>query len=493
MASAILASLLHPSELVSLVQYAVHEHRQSKAAQAAQRSRSPTADADADADEGHAPDTLARCYHYLNLTSRSFAAVIRALHPALRDAICIFYLALRGLDTVEDDMSIPLDRKLAVLAKFHEFLGTPGWTFTENGPDEKDRALLVEFDVVVDQYLRLPAEMRAVIGDITQRMATGMAEYCVRAYEQDKAAAASPDLLSGNRVQTIDEYNVYCHYVAGLVGHGLTRLFLASGLESAAAELLADDLYLANSMGLFLQKINITRDFHEDYLENRVFWPREIWGRYASELKGLLDAEDNYAVGRAALNHMCTNALLHVRDVLAYLSYLSDPTVFRFCAIPQVMAIATLALVYNNPRVFQGNVKIRKGLAVQLILQSNSLEEVKPVFARFARELKNKALAYLREVERDGSKDWEAEERRVGKADKVKELVGVCDEIIRECDPKGVDVASKDKKVEPVNAEGKVWAIAKRVSEPQTVRRAAIVAGAAATAWVVYRRYANSA
>jgi farnesyl-diphosphate farnesyltransferase len=41
--------------------------------------------------------------------------------------------------------------------------------------------------------------------------------------------------------------------------------------------------------------------------------------------------------------------------------------IFRFCAITQVMAIATLAELYNNPLVFTGVVKIRKGLAVLLI------------------------------------------------------------------------------------------------------------------------------
>ncbi len=32
----------------------------------------------------------------------------------------------------------------------------------------------------------------------------------------------------------------------------------------------------------------------------------------------------------------------------------SDPQNFRFCAIPQVMAAGTLALCYNNPKVFTG-------------------------------------------------------------------------------------------------------------------------------------------
>jgi hypothetical protein len=37
------------------------------------------------------------------------------------------------------------------------------------------------------------------------------------------------------------------------------------------------------------------------------------------------------------------------------MSKLRHPGIFRFCAIPQVMAIATLAEIYNNPRVFTGD------------------------------------------------------------------------------------------------------------------------------------------
>ena len=38
----------------------------------------------------------------LNKVSRSFAIVIEQLGDELRNAICIFYLVLRGLDTVGD-------------------------------------------------------------------------------------------------------------------------------------------------------------------------------------------------------------------------------------------------------------------------------------------------------------------------------------------------------------------------------------------------------
>jgi hypothetical protein len=79
--------------------------------------------------------------------------------------------------------------------------------------------------------------------------------------------------------KTHDEnYNIiiifqYCHYVAGLVGIGLSRLFSASELESSEV---GEDHQLANSMGLFLQKTNIIRDYLEDVLQGREFWPKEV-------------------------------------------------------------------------------------------------------------------------------------------------------------------------------------------------------------------------
>lgn len=65
----------------------------------------------------------------------------------------------------------------------------------------------------------------------------------------------------------------YCHYVAGLVGIGLSRLFVASGLERAEV---GEDSRLANNMGLFLQKTNIIRDYLEDVRQGREFWPTKV-------------------------------------------------------------------------------------------------------------------------------------------------------------------------------------------------------------------------
>lgn len=49
-----------------------------------------------------------------------------------------------------------------------------------------------------------------------------------------------------------------------------------------------------------------------------------------------------------------TDALRHVPHCVAFLQQLRDPDVFRFCAIPQIMAAGTLSLCYNNGGVFEG-------------------------------------------------------------------------------------------------------------------------------------------
>ena len=51
-------------------------------------------------------------------------------------------------------------------------------------------------------------------------METGMADYA------HKAATTGTIYLS-----TVSEYDLYCHYVAGLVGEGLSRIFSASKKE----------------------------------------------------------------------------------------------------------------------------------------------------------------------------------------------------------------------------------------------------------------------
>ncbi|KAG1666441.1 hypothetical protein FOA52_015111 [Chlamydomonas sp. UWO 241] len=283
---------------------------------------------------------LAFCYDMLNNVSRSFAVVIQQLPQPLRDAICVFYLVLRGLDTVEDDMALDDAVKLPSLLSFHQDIYKRG--FTMDCGYKHYKRLMNQFDIVVDVFLVLEAPFQDVIADITRRMGEGMHEYIVK------------------DVVTIEDYNKYCHYVAGLVGIGLSQLFASSGLEAAE---IGTQEGLANHMGLFLQKTNIIRDYLEDILEEpapRMFWPKEIWGMYGKSLADFKEPSKREAALRC-LNHMIVNALQHMPYSVQYMEQLNNPSVFRFCAIPQIMAAGTLGMCYNNGRVFEGVVKMRRG------------------------------------------------------------------------------------------------------------------------------------
>ncbi|CAE7268197.1 SQS1 [Symbiodinium sp. KB8] len=282
------------------------------------------------------------CEEMLCKTSRSFALVIQQLPLPLRKAICIFYLVLRGLDTVEDDMTTYIGReaeKLDTLRGFWRRLDDP--TFHIDGVGEADERVLLE-------------------------------------------RFSSVNTAGGT--ESSAEYNLYCHFVAGLVGEGLSRLFAADGYESPSV---AANTALSNDMGLFLQKTNIIRDYLEDLVEGRAFWPRDIWGDYAPSLSAVRDSPRSLE----CLNHMISDALQHAPHCLRYLESLRDPDVFRFCAIPQLMAIATLEKLANNPDVFTGVVKIRKGLALKLISGCDDMTFVYDTFLGLTRAVTAKIPA----------------------------------------------------------------------------------------------------
>jgi len=347
----------HPSELRNIIQWTtwhnpVHERNEEKES-----------------------DNLKECFRLLDLTSRSFAAVIKELHPELLVPVCLFYLALRGLDTIEDDMTIDIAKKEPLLRNFDQHLDDESWTFNDSGPNEKDRELLVKFDVVAKEYNNVKDSYKVIIADITKRMGNGMADYVKN---QDHLA---------NGVKTIKDYELYCHYVAGLVGEGCTRLFVEAKLANPA---LLQRPELMESMGQFLQQTNIIRDIREDHEDKRYFWPREVWSKYVDTFADLFLPE-NREKALACQSEMILLALNRADDCLFYMAGVKEQSVFNFVAIPQSMAIATLELCFQNYSMFERNIKITKGQACGLMMESTqNLQIVCDVFRRYARLIHKK-------------------------------------------------------------------------------------------------------
>lgn len=303
------------------------------------------------------------CYEALKKVSRSFAVVIQQLPKELQDPVCLFYLILRGLDTVEDDMSIPQEEKEQLLMNFADRMNREAFTLENTGDTQDYQDLMLHFDKILRVYHELSPQYKEVITEITTEMAEGMNKY---AHET---------------VESYADWDDYCYYVAGLVGIGLSKLFLASDLEHHQNLATKE---LSNEMGLFLQKTNIIRDFAEDLEQQRVFWPEEAWKGKVAKLQDLQTDEEQ---GLKVLNEMVTNALQHVPACLNYLESLEDQQVFRFCAIPQLMAIATLKELYNNNDVLHKNVKIRKGRTARYFMSINNFTQTRNEFLKILQSL----------------------------------------------------------------------------------------------------------
>uniref|UniRef100_A0A8C5MKF7 Squalene synthase n=1 Tax=Leptobrachium leishanense TaxID=445787 RepID=A0A8C5MKF7_9ANUR len=259
-----------------------------------------------------ARESLQTCYRYLNQTGRSFAAVIQALDGELRQIICIFYLVMRALDTVEDDMTITLETRIHMLRSFHTFLYDPEWRFT--GTNDKCGQLLEDFPTISAEFRNLASVYQEIIADTCRRSGAGLARFL----EQ--------------KVKTLQEWDDYGHYSFGLVDMGYYCVCAAFEQKDALIE---QDTKLLNSMGLLMQKTNTIRDYLEDQVDGREFWPRAVWSKYAMKLSDFSDPE-NIVPAVQCLNELITNALQHVPDVLTFLSRLRVHCFFTCCAVPHI-------------------------------------------------------------------------------------------------------------------------------------------------------------
>ena len=103
-------------------------------------------------------DDVKFCDEILGKVSRSFSAVIRQLPKGLCLEILIFYLTLRALDTVEDDMEAFKGKESEKINHLNNFyrtaLQTDGWSMDGVGLGD-EKVLLQQFFRVVRVFKSL--------------------------------------------------------------------------------------------------------------------------------------------------------------------------------------------------------------------------------------------------------------------------------------------------------------------------------------------------
>jgi farnesyl-diphosphate farnesyltransferase len=190
-------------------------------------------------------------------------------------------------------------------------------------------------------------------------MEVGMADYA-------QAASETGDSI---HLTTMANYNLYCHYVGGIVGESLPRTLAVSGKEPSS-EFHAE---LAHSWALFIQKVDLIHDYREDVDQKRYLWPEEIWSRkeygfsairelyQAVEADGGNETSEKAKKALYVQSEMIVDVLRHATDSLDYLSVMQYDGVLTAISRMLCVAIANLELCFMNREVFLWEVKFKNG------------------------------------------------------------------------------------------------------------------------------------
>lgn len=217
--------------------------------------------------------------------SRSFAIVVRSLEEPLKSYMAAAYLICRVVDNIED-CTQPFAWKQERFHEFHQLVEEPesaskvlaAWGQQSwPGLTAAEAAMmgqLEEADLLWKIYARIPETSRSSIRRWTSEMADGMLLI------EDPDRHILVENGQGVRVLAAEsDYNTYCFYVAGTVGHMATELAVIQyGLADEVAGLLAET---CEACGRGLQKTNILKDFAED-LDRGVSYLPYTWHQQAN-------------------------------------------------------------------------------------------------------------------------------------------------------------------------------------------------------------------
>ncbi|MFC3478817.1 phytoene/squalene synthase family protein [Halobacterium litoreum] len=323
------------------------------------------------------------CHEAVQDVSRTFALTIEALEEPMASRICVGYLLCRVADTVEDSTSIPPREQASLLRTYDAVLDpesgvTPAEfraeiaDYVPEDPDA-DWTVVAETPRVFRAFDSLDPDAREAIRPTVREMATGMASFVER-YED----------AGGLRIQSPDELEEYCWYVAGTVGELVTEL-LAGDATTDEAEAMREN---ARSFALLLQLVNVAKDVRPDYREeNNVYLPATWLDEHDLDPEEVAEPSNASRVG-SVVERVTDRARGYVDGAQRWLEVMptSSGNTLAAWTVPFLLAVGTMRELRDRPGdvVADGDVKV-------------SREEVAAVLERVYGDFDRAAIGTLRE------------------------------------------------------------------------------------------------
>jgi farnesyl-diphosphate farnesyltransferase len=335
--------------------------------------------------------------------SRTFALTIPQLPPGLSRVVANAYLLCRIVDTIEDEPGLSGARKSYYCQQFLRTLD--GAKSAEPFSRQlcaslSNRTLPAEHELIrnVPRVLRITRSFsepqREALHRCLRTMAKGMAQFQLRGEKHG--------------LQSLEELDQYCYFVAGVVGQMLTRLFCLHCPQIAQNH---DALMaLAISFGQGLQMTNILKDVWEDYQLGACWLPREIFAEEGFDLRDLTAAREREGF-ECGIRRLIGISHGHLRNALAYSLLIpkNQIGIRNFCLWAIGLAVLTLRKINSHIHYTDGNeVKISrrsvKGtiLATKLTVQNDLLLKFLFEVAAWRLPLASPPTNWSLEATRDG-------------------------------------------------------------------------------------------
>lgn len=278
--------------------------------------------------------------------SRTFSLNTVQLEGDIFKAVLIGYMILRIADTFEDNACRSELDKIADLKDFSViFEGNKGLaerlrlyaSLRFRWEEDSDEKRLVENgDKILRCYFDMPEIYRKIIDPLAGEAVKGMIKF-------KKYRLKSEGKIF--QLNSIEELEDYCYFVAGIVGIMLTKVFCRrSSIKAVLPELEKHQIHF----GIALQLINIIKDYKKDLERGWCYIPLSVTRKYKVKPENLRNL--SAARMQGILKDMSRLAITHMDSAVEYIKLLplNEKSIRMFCIIPFLLAYSTLTKILKR-------------------------------------------------------------------------------------------------------------------------------------------------